>query len=93
LIKQHREAYEHFACPVCAYPIRRGPLKYLYWTRRSLKKLKVPLENGAGTDEPYACPSCGTQLFEKCESCSGIRHSLLPTCSNCGAQKPLDGSA
>lgn len=29
LLKQYREAYEAFPCPICSYPIRRGPLKYM----------------------------------------------------------------
>jgi hypothetical protein len=29
LLKQYREAYEHFLCPVCSYPIRRGVLKWI----------------------------------------------------------------
>jgi len=36
LLKQYREAYERFLCPVCEYPIRTGPRKYLYWTRRTV---------------------------------------------------------
>ena len=39
LLKQYRDAYEAFLCPSCSYPIRRGPLKYLSWTRRSHRKL------------------------------------------------------
>src|SRR5206468_11254740 len=38
LLKQYREAYEAFLCPICEYPIRRGPLKYLFWNRRSIRK-------------------------------------------------------
>ncbi len=89
LLRQYREAYERFACPICAYPIRRGPLKYLYWNRRSLKKLNVPLAAEGATDEPYTCPACGTRLFEECPACKRMRHSLLPICSQCGAEKPL----
>ena len=44
LLKQYREAYERFLCPICAYPIRRGPFKYLFWNRRSIKKLKLPTQ-------------------------------------------------
>ena len=88
LLKQYREAYEHFLCPVCAYPIRRGALKYLFWTRNSLKKLAVPTLDSTLPEEPYVCPVCSTRLFETCESCKGIRHSLLPACNHCGAEKP-----
>lgn len=89
LLKQYREAYERFACPVCAYPIRRGPLKYLFWNRRSLRKLSVPADPKAFGDEPYVCPVCGTRLFEPCPACQGVRHSLLPACAQCGAEKPV----
>ena len=88
LMKQYREAYAHFLCPVCEYPIRVGPRKFLYWTRRTVKKLAVqpPPE---GEEETYTCPSCGTTLFEKCASCQNVRHSLLPNCRHCGAEKEI----
>ena len=86
ILKQYREAYQRFVCPVCGYPIRRGPLKYLFWNRRTAKKIAPPLE-GTQTDEEYICPSCGAALFEECESCHKIRHSLLPHCEHCGAKK------
>jgi hypothetical protein len=85
LLKQYREAYERFVCPVCSYPIRRGPLKYLSWTRRSIKKTSIvaaPMSEGA-REETYVCPCCGTGLYETC-TCGAVRHSLLPTCQYCG---------
>jgi len=88
LLKQYREAYEHFLCPVCNHPIRRGPLKHLFWTRASLKKLHVPTAADAG-DDPYTCPVCASVLFEECPSCKHIRHSLLPACSHCGVTKQI----
>ncbi|MCD6416108.1 MAG: hypothetical protein J7M08_05370 [Planctomycetes bacterium] len=88
LRKQYREAYEQFLCPVCEYPIRIGPRKFLYWTRRTINKVVMPKEQDAG-EEPYTCPSCGTTLFEKCPSCQNIRHSLLPHCQHCGAEKQV----
>jgi hypothetical protein len=33
------------------------------------------------------CPMCATKLFEECPSCHAIRHSLLPACEKCGAEK------
>lgn len=90
LLKQYREAYEHFLCPICAYPIRRGALRYLFWNRRSVKKLAVPSAPGPVLDEPYVCPACGTRLFEKCERCDAVRHSLLPACDHCGAEKLIE---
>jgi len=93
LLKQYREAYENFLCPVCDYPIRRGPLKYVFWNRRSIKRLTVPQSRTGETDEPYTCPMCATQLYEKCDSCQAVRHSLLPACESCGtAKQPPNGS-
>jgi hypothetical protein len=86
LLKQYREAYERFLCPVCAYPIRRGPMKYLRWTRNSLKKLPVLAESESGEEEAYVCPACGTRVFEECQGCGKIRHSLLPACAHCACQ-------
>jgi len=86
LIKQYREAYERFLCPVCEYPIRTGPRRFLYWTRRTVHKT-IPPQASSGQplqDEPYSCPSCGTTLFEDCRQCGHSRHSLLPHCSHCG---------
>jgi predicted RNA-binding Zn-ribbon protein involved in translation (DUF1610 family) len=90
LLKQYREAYEHFLCPACNYPIRRGPLRYLFWTRRTLRRLRIPTQAGAQADEPYTCPACGTVLFEECPSCHAVRHALLPVCSKCGAAREID---
>jgi hypothetical protein len=78
LAKQYREAYERFLCPVCEYPVRTGPRKYLFWTRRTVNR--VPLSGETEEEKPYTCPACGTPLFEQCESCGRIRHSLLPFC-------------
>jgi len=91
LLKQYREAYESFLCPVCGYPIRRGPLKYLAWSPRSIRKLAA-VPGSAGEEEgPYTCPACTTPLYEKCDSCGAVRPSLLPACDKCGAVKPLAG--
>jgi len=89
LIGQYREAYERFLCPVCEFPIRRGPLKYLFWTRRTAKKLPV-VNMPTAPDQPYTCPMCATRLFSECPACHGQRHTLLPACEHCGAQRPLD---
>lgn len=92
VLRQYREAYEHHLCPVCSHPIRRGPLRFAYWTRRSVKRLVLQEPGGAGDDTPYVCPVCGNRLFEPCPSCGGIRHSLLPACVHCGAEKRLPGA-
>jgi predicted RNA-binding Zn-ribbon protein involved in translation (DUF1610 family)/chaperonin cofactor prefoldin len=85
LQKQYRDAYERFLCPVCEYPIRRGPMKFLYWNRRTVKKLnlpKTPVSEDA--DEDYTCPSCGTELYHSCNKCQHTRPTLLPFCNHCG---------
>jgi predicted RNA-binding Zn-ribbon protein involved in translation (DUF1610 family) len=87
LLKQYREAYQNFVCPICEYPIRRGSMKNLFWTRSTVKKLQVPPAAIADKEESYTCPSCGARLFEDCASCHGIRHSLLPYCEKCGAEE------
>jgi len=88
LVKQYREAYERFLCPVCEYPIRIGPRRYLFWTRRTVNKIVVPGDHGL-QEEPYTCPSCGSPLFEECPSCHKVRHAMLPNCSHCGAEKEI----
>jgi len=88
LVKQYREAYERFLCPVCEYPIRIGPRRFLFWTRRTVNKIVVPSERG-DQEEKYTCPSCGSGLFEDCPSCHRVRHAMLPNCSHCGAEKAI----
>lgn len=91
LMRQYREAYATFFCPICEYPIQRGPLKYAYWTRRSLKKFShktTSLESPA-SNSPYTCPNCTTTLFDACEKCGGTRHALLPACEHCGAIREI----
>ncbi|PCJ33160.1 MAG: hypothetical protein COA90_00570 [Gammaproteobacteria bacterium] len=88
LIKQYRDSYTHFLCPMCEYPIRKGPMKYLFWTRKTLKKLQLPTTSEPDNN-PYHCPSCGTGLFEPCSSCNSIRHSLLPYCESCDDEKEV----
>lgn len=86
LERQYREAYERFLCPVCEYPIRIGPRRFLYWTRRTVNRIVVP-SGQCSQEEPYTCPSCGSRIFETCSACGQIRHSLLPYCTHCGAGK------
>lgn len=92
LLKQYRQAYERFLCPVCEYPIRTGPRKYLYWTRRTVHKTALTQSTGdQDEDTPYSCPACGTRLFEECKSCGKICHSLLPSCLHCGSKNAITG--
>jgi len=88
LERQYREAYERFLCPVCEYPIRTGPRKFLYWTRRTVHKI-LPLSGVSDAESPYTCPCCGTAVFETCPACGKIRHSLLAHCEHCGATKSV----
>jgi predicted RNA-binding Zn-ribbon protein involved in translation (DUF1610 family) len=88
LVKQYREAYERFLCPVCEYPIRIGPRRFLSWTRRTANKIVVPGDHNV-LEETYTCPSCGSNLFAECPSCHKIRHAMLPNCSHCGAEKEI----
>lgn len=92
LLKQYREAYNMHRCPMCSYRIARGPLKFMIWTRKGPTSAGRGVGAGAaeapGEDAgPYSCPSCGEQLYEKCDSCGDVRHSLLPFCEGCGAEK------
>lgn len=91
LLKQYRESYEKFLCPTCDFPIRRGALKFL--TKKGSKTLvKTELEK-TEKDEPYNCPSCGENLYEKCENCNKIRATLLPFCEHCGTNTNFQESA
>jgi len=91
LTKQYREAYERFLCPICEYPIRTGPRKFLFWTRRTVNKNVIPKDSSKDESESYACPACGTVLFEECSECRNIRHALLPHCQHCNAEKTIEG--
>ena len=94
LLKQNREAYHQHRCPICADPIRRGPLKYALWTRRGPagRNSTTPSEVER-EDTPYSCPACGIRLFEPCSQCEATRHSLLPYCESCGNEKSIAGEA
>jgi predicted RNA-binding Zn-ribbon protein involved in translation (DUF1610 family) len=85
-LARYRQAYAMFVCPICGFPIRRGPMKFMIWTRRGLKEPAPPTTlPEARADDPYTCPSCGTRLFEECTACHAVRHALLPACERCGA--------
>jgi predicted RNA-binding Zn-ribbon protein involved in translation (DUF1610 family) len=86
LLKQYQESYDKNICPICSKPIRIGPLRYVAPAKRRGFAL---IGQGAEVEKqyPYTCPSCGTQLYEKCNKCSDIRHSLLLFCEHCGNKK------
>ena len=92
LLRQYREAYEFFFCPICAYPIRRGPLKYRFWTRRTIKKMAPSSAGEIREETAYTCPACSTRLYEKCPQCGEIRHSLLSACQSCGNTRQLESA-
>ncbi len=88
LLDRYREAYRGHLCPVCAYPIARGPLRFALWTRKG-PQLRGAVDSASGgpdssAETPYACPSCGTTLFAPCRACEAPRHALLPFCEHCG---------
>jgi hypothetical protein len=85
LIKQYQQHYDKCICPVCSKPIRTGPLRFI----GGLGK-RGPMMAGQSVDaeqQEYACPSCGTGLYSKCDKCGDVRHTLLPYCEHCGTEK------
>ncbi|HOR27265.1 MAG TPA: hypothetical protein PLG73_04500 [Candidatus Sumerlaeota bacterium] len=86
LLKRYREGYKSQHCPVCDYPIGRGPLRFAVWTRGGPRALAAGGETPPLEDTPYTCPACGTPLYERCGACGWLRHSLLPHCESCGAR-------
>lgn len=86
LIKQYQESYDKYICPVCRKPMKIGPLRY---TTSQKSSLLAAQKNMTG-QEPYTCPSCGTSLFQQCDKCSNVCHSLLPFCEHCGHEKSID---
>jgi len=85
-LRAHREAYKNFVCPSCAFPIKPGALRAL------LRGGTSPGQAGADEAAPYTCPACGAKVYERCESCGGLRHSFLPFCEKCGAGPAGGGS-
>ena len=95
LLSRYREAYRGHSCPVCAYPIARGPLRFAVWTRkgpqlsvdRAIAAVSPGEETNRDNESPYACPACGSMLFETCGKCGKTRHTLLPFCEHCADDK------
>lgn len=83
LLKRYRDAYIYFLCPICEYPIRRGPMQFKFWTAKTLASQTAQMQ-GDSSNDPYTCPACSTQLFESCTKCGNSRYSLLPSCQHCG---------
>ena len=52
LLRQYREAYEFFLCPICTYPIRRGPLAYRFWSPGDVLKKSTETRGRAGYRRP-----------------------------------------
>jgi predicted RNA-binding Zn-ribbon protein involved in translation (DUF1610 family) len=87
LIKLYQESYDKNVCGICGKPIRIGPLRYATAGKRKAMILTAGQGTEAFEQYVYVCPSCGTELYQKCEKCSEIRHSLLPFCEHCGNEK------
>jgi hypothetical protein len=85
LIKQYQQYYDKHLCPVCTKPIKTGPLRFTGPKKKAA--VLAPTGTEAFEQQPYTCPSCGTNLYDKCGSCGKIRHTLLPYCEHCGAEK------
>jgi predicted RNA-binding Zn-ribbon protein involved in translation (DUF1610 family)/chaperonin cofactor prefoldin len=85
LIKQYQQFYDKHLCPVCTKPIKAGPLRYAGWKKKTM--VVAPQGTEIDKQQVYNCPSCGTNLYNKCDSCGNIRHTLLPYCEHCGAEK------
>lgn len=91
LLKRYREGYDRQRCPVCGYPMRRGPHRHAVWDGKGPRSGRGDPVAVEAPEAPYNCPSCGTTLFEACGACGKVRHSLLPFCESCGAEFPLPG--
>ena len=90
LLKQYKEAYKKWRCPVCDFPIRRGIRKEIDWGSGKLKgAIPIGQKEEDSSDQPYSCPSCGQDLYEQCLDCQQIRHSLLPFCQICSGEKGI----
>ncbi|MEC9477138.1 MAG: hypothetical protein VX764_08880 [Planctomycetota bacterium] len=89
LLRRYRDSYEKCRCPICDFSVRRGSLRGAVWTKKGPMSTAGDVQSSAEED-PYICPSCGTNLFGKCDDCDKIRHSLLPNCEHCGVQYPVE---
>ena len=85
LIKQYQQHYDKCICPVCSKPIRTGPLRFIGGLSKKAQALAGQFFDMKQT--VYSCPSCGESLYSNCEKCRNVRHTLLPYCEHCGAEK------
>jgi hypothetical protein len=87
LIRQYQQFYDRHLCPICTKPIKTGPLRY------AGPKKKAAVISAAGAapyeQQPYTCPSCGTNLYGPCRNCGNVRHTMLPYCEHCGAEETM----
>ncbi|MHB1946969.1 MAG: hypothetical protein ACYCQI_02500 [Gammaproteobacteria bacterium] len=91
LIKQYREAYQKMQCAMCQYPIQPGVFKFFIPQTKN-QDIKQANMNYLEQVDDYICPSCGEHLFEKCNVCNHMRHTLLIYCDHCGAEKNSSAS-
>jgi hypothetical protein len=89
LVRQFREAYQKYVCPVCSFPIRRGSRPEAVMAHAAASHANA-IGTNVAKEEPYTCPCCAVRLFEECPKCHGLRHALLPACEHCGSTKTAD---
>ena len=87
-LKQYREAYESFFCPICQFPDPPRTAA-VHGLDAAEPAAGIASRRPRTSDEPYTCPSCATPLYEKCPNCGAIRHALLPACEHCGTAKEV----
>ena len=85
LIKQYQQHYDKCICPICSKPIRTGPLRFIGGLGNKAKLMTGQFIDTA--QQVYSCPSCGESLYENCQKCGHVRHTLLPYCEHCGVKK------
>ena len=88
LLKQYQQHYDKCICPICSKPIRTGPLRFIGALGKKARVLAGQTAQ-LTLQEAYTCPSCGTTLYDTCEKCSTVRHTLLPYCEHCGNEKSI----
>jgi predicted RNA-binding Zn-ribbon protein involved in translation (DUF1610 family) len=93
LLQRYKEAYHSATCPVCRYPIVGDNMRSVVPHKDLLKKKFMGQATEKGVSWEYVCPSCGTQLFQKCGACNELRHSLLPNCMHCGNETSANNEA